>query len=414
MTTATRFGVNYVPSTDWMFQWQSVEESAIRRDLEAIATLGLDHVRLFPLWPTLQPNRTLIRRRALDDVALVVDIAAEFGLDASVDVVQGHMSGFDFIPAWLVNWHDGNMFTDQPAIDAQAALVAAVYDAVRDRPNFTGLTLGNELNQFQPPNPAAMPADTVQVTHWLESLLGAPRDKDPRHVVTHSENDHLWYRDGHPFVPAHASRLGDVTTVHSWIFNGVAGRYGALSDESVRHAEWMIELARAFATDLDRPVWLQEVGAPDRHLAESEMPEFLERTVAAALTTERLHAVTWWCSHDVSRDLGDFKDLEYSLGLLDVDNRVKPLGRRYAEVVADARRSAPAPTPRTSAVVVDVDEADLPLRRTDLAPGGPVFEHWHRLRAAGEAVTVVTSRTAAEPAALAARGVNRVVETAAV
>lgn len=414
MTTATRFGVNYVPSTDWMFQWQSVEESAIRRDLEAIATLGLDHVRLFPLWPTLQPNRTLIRRRALDDVALVVDIAAEFGLDASVDVVQGHMSGFDFIPAWLVNWHDGNMFTDQPAIDAQAALVAAVYDAVRDRPNFTGLTLGNELNQFQPPNPAAMPADTAQVTHWLESLLGAPRDKEPRHVVTHSENDHLWYRDGHPFVPAHASRLGDVTTVHSWIFNGVAGRYGALSDESVRHAEWMIELARAFATDLDRPVWLQEVGAPDRHLAESEMPEFLERTVAAALTTERLGAVTWWCSHDVSRDLGDFKDLEYSLGLLDVDNRVKPLGRRYAEVVADARRSAPAPTPRTSAVVVDVDEADLPLRRTDLAPGGPVFEHWHRLRAAGEAVTVVTSRTAAEPAALAARGVTRVVETAAV
>ncbi|MFJ3035175.1 glycosyl hydrolase [Curtobacterium pusillum] len=414
MTTATRFGVNYVPSTDWMFQWQAVDVDTVRRDLEAVAGLGLDHVRLFPLWPTLQPNRTLIRRRALDDVAAVVDVAGEFGLDASVDVVQGHMSGFDFVPAWLVNWHDGNMFTDQPAIDAQAALVSAVYDAVRDRPNFTGLTLGNEVNQFQPPNPAAMPADTAQVTHWLRSLLDAPRDKDPRHVVTHSENDHLWYRDGHPFVPAHASRLGDVTTVHSWIFNGVAGRYGALSDESVRHAEWMIELSRAFATDAERPVWLQEVGAPDRHLAESEMPEFLERTIAAALTTERLHAITWWCSHDVSRDLGDFKDLEYSLGLLDVDNRVKPLGRRYAEVVADARRAAPAPTPRTAAVVVEVDHEDVPLRRSDLAPGGPVFDRWHRLRAAGEAVTVVTSRTAADPAALAARGVTRVVEAAAV
>ncbi len=414
MTTATRFGVNYVPSTDWMFQWQAVDVDTVRRDLEAVAGLGLDHVRLFPLWPTLQPNRTLIRRRALDDVAAVVDVAGEFGLDASVDVIQGHMSGFDFVPAWLVNWHDGNMFTDQPAIDAQAALVSAVYDAVRDRPNFTGLTLGNEVNQFQPPNPAAMPADTAQVTHWLQSLLDAPRDKDPRHVVTHSENDHLWYRDGHPFVPTHASRLGDVTTVHSWIFNGVAGRYGALSDESVRHAEWMIELSRAFATDAERPVWLQEVGAPDRHLAESEMPEFLERTIAAALTTERLHAITWWCSHDVSRDLGDFKDLEYSLGLLDVDNRVKPLGRRYAEVVADARRSAPAPTPRTAAVVVEVDHEDVPLRRSDLAPGGPVFDRWHRLRAAGEAVTVVTSRTAADPAALAARGVTRVVEAAAV
>lgn len=45
------------------------------------------------------------------------------------------MSGFDFVPAWLVNWHDGNMFTDEKAIQAQAALVAAVYDAVRDKPN---------------------------------------------------------------------------------------------------------------------------------------------------------------------------------------------------------------------------------------------------------------------------------------
>jgi len=202
--------------------------------------------------------------------------------------------------------------------------------------------------------------------------------------------------------------------VHSWIFNGVAGRYGALSDESVRHAEWMIELAKAFATDPGRPVWLQEVGAPDRHLADDEMPEFLERTIAAALSTEDLHAVTWWCSHDVSRALGDFKDLEYTLGLLDVDNRVKPLGRRYAEVVAEARRATPSPTPRTTAVVVDVDDADLPVRRADLAPGGAVFDRWHRLRAAGEAVTVVTSRTAADPADLATRGVTRVVETAAV
>ena len=41
MTTATRFGVNYVPSTDWMFQWQSVDVDVVRRDLEAVAGLGL-------------------------------------------------------------------------------------------------------------------------------------------------------------------------------------------------------------------------------------------------------------------------------------------------------------------------------------------------------------------------------------
>lgn len=416
MTTTPRFGVNYTPSKDWMFQWMAIDPAVVRADFEAIAALGVDHVRVFPLWPVLQPNRTLIRQRALDDIALVADIAAEHGLDISVDVIQGHMSGFDFVPAWLVNWHDGNMFTDQPAIDAQAALVSAVYDAVRDKPNFLGLTLGNELNQFQRPNPAAMPAKRDEITHWLTSLLGAPRDRDPRHVVTHSENDHLWYRDEHPFVPVHAARQGDMTTVHSWIFNGTAATYGALSPQSVRHAEWMIELSKAFAADPHRQVWLQEVGAPSMNLAEAEMPEFCARTIEAALTTDDLYAVTWWCSHDVTRELGDYKDLEYSLGLLDTENNVKPLGRRFAEVVAEARQAGarPSGSGRATAVVVDVDADDLPLSRTSLGPGGAVFERWHALREDGVDVTVVTSAAAADLAALEARGIRELVRVDAV
>lgn len=408
MTNPTpRFGANYTPSQDWMFQWMGIDADVVRADFAALARLGLDHVRVFPLWPVLQPNRTLIRRKALDDIALVADIAAEFDLDIAVDVIQGHMSGFDFVPAWLVNWHDGNMFVDEAAVQAQAALVSAVYDTVRDRPNLLGLTLGNELNQFQLPNPAAMPADSDQIAHWLTSLLQAPVDPDPRHLLAHSENDHLWYRDEHPFLPVHAARLGDITTVHSWIFNGTATRYGGLAPQSVRHAEWMIELSKAFATDPQRQVWLQEVGAPSMNLADHEMPEFATRTVEAALTTPGLYGITWWCSHDVSRALGDYKDLEYSLGLLDVDNTVKPLGRRFAELVAEGRSGAGASVlPRTVGVVVDVDDADLPLSRTDLAPGGAVFERWHDLREQGQPVTVVTSRTAVDAQALADRGIT--------
>jgi hypothetical protein len=152
------------------------------------------------------------------------------------------------------------------------------------------------------------------------------------------------------------------------------------------------------------------------NLAEAEMPEFCERTLEAALTTENLFAVTWWCSHDVTRDLGDYKDLEYSLGLLDIHNQVKPLGRRFAEVVAEARRAGGrhaggrAGTPaRSVAVVVDVDADDLPLSRAALGPGGAVFERWHALRADGVAVAVVTSATAADPAALEARGIRELV-----
>jgi hypothetical protein len=80
-----RFGANYTPSKDWMHSWLDFTPDDVRRDFAALAELGLDHVRVFPLWTVLQPNRTLIRTKAIDDVRAMVDIAAEFGLDASVD-----------------------------------------------------------------------------------------------------------------------------------------------------------------------------------------------------------------------------------------------------------------------------------------------------------------------------------------
>ena len=121
--TMLRFGVNHTPSGDWFYDWLRPDHERRRRDFDAIASLGMDHVRILPLWPVLQPNRTLLRSDALHEVRVAVETAAEFGLDASVDVLQGHLSGFDFIPSWLTSWHAGNMFTDRQAIAAQVQLV---------------------------------------------------------------------------------------------------------------------------------------------------------------------------------------------------------------------------------------------------------------------------------------------------
>ena len=70
----------------------------MRADLDSIAALGLDHVRVFPLWPVFQPNRTLIRPRAVEQLVALADAAGERGLDVNVDGLQGHLSSFDFQP----------------------------------------------------------------------------------------------------------------------------------------------------------------------------------------------------------------------------------------------------------------------------------------------------------------------------
>ena len=63
-----RFGVNYTPSEGWFHHWLDFDLDSVRADLDSIAALGLDHIRVFPLWPYFQPNRTLIRPRAVEQL----------------------------------------------------------------------------------------------------------------------------------------------------------------------------------------------------------------------------------------------------------------------------------------------------------------------------------------------------------
>ncbi|MEV7619555.1 glycosyl hydrolase [Microbacterium sp. NPDC089321] len=401
-----RFGANYTPSTNWMHSWLSLNLDDVRRDFDGLARLGLDHVRIFPLWTVLQPNRSLIRAEAVDDVRAVVDVGAEFGLDVSVDVIQGHLSSFDFIPSWLYTWHDKNMFTHPDALSGQVALVERLGEALDQAKNFLGFTTGNETNQFSASvHPSPWPVTTAEAANWITALLDAADRTAPGREHVHSEYDAAWYLDGHGFTPALAARLGAMTTVHSWIFNGTAQRYGGRSQASDRHAEYMIEVSRAFATDPHRSTWLQEVGAPSNCLTDDETPGFLEATVRNAARTENLWGVTWWCSHDVSRTLVDFPELEYSLGLIDQSGAAKPIGRRYAEIIPELRERGPH-VPRSVGIVIEVDADDTPVSRGALAPGGPIFDAWVQACESGVDAAFVTSKIAADAAALASRGIT--------
>lgn len=408
-TAPLRFGANYTPRSQWMHAWMSLDLDEVRRDFDALAGLGLDHLRIFPLWTVLQPNRTLIREEAVDDVRAVVDVASEFGLDASVDVIQGHLSSFDFIPSWLFTWHDKNMFTHPDALSGQAELVTRLGERLGDAANFLGFTLGNETNQFSAQtHPSPWPVTETEAANWITTLLDAAHASAPAQQHVHSEYDAAWYMDGHGFTPALASRLGDITTVHSWIFNGTAQKYGGRSVASDRHAEYMIELARAFATDPAKPIWLQEVGAPSNCLTPEQTPDFLEATLRSVARTENLWGVTWWCSHDVSRSLADFPELEYTLGLVDQNGEAKPIGRRFAELIPELRERTAAPA-RTLGIVVEVDEAETPLSRGAMSPGGTIFQAWVDACESGADPAFVTSIDAAKPDVLAARGITELV-----
>jgi endo-1,4-beta-mannosidase len=403
MPPAVRFGVNYTPSEGWFHHWLDFDLDAVRADLDSIAALGLDHIRVFPLWPYFQPNRTLIRPRAVEQLVALADAAAERGLDVNVDGLQGHLSSFDFLPAWTRTWHRRNIFTDPAVVEGEAEYLRTLAAALADRPNFIGMTIGNEVNQFAAgPHPDPDRCTPEQATRWLTRLLAACEEGAPGKPHLHASYDAAWYQDDQPFTPEHSARLGAVTAVHSWVFNGTAQRHGRTGVATEHHAAYLVELSKAWADDPSRPVWLQEVGAPAPLIPVQHAASFTEATVENALDCPDLWGVTWWCSHDVSRELADVPELEYSLGLLTSDRQPKPAARALARFVGERRGYAPAP--RATALVVDTVPG-----RSVCAPGGPVFEAFARLIADGARPTTVLASRADDKEHLAARGITEVV-----
>ncbi|NUR97183.1 MAG: cellulase family glycosylhydrolase, partial [Kribbellaceae bacterium] len=317
-TTTPRFGANYVPSAGWFYSWLDYDGDAVRRDFADLAGMGLDHVRVFPVWPWIQPNRAIIRERAIADLLDTIDAAAEHGLTVAVDLIQGHLSSFDFLPSWVLTWHKSSLFEDETVREGLTAYVDTVARAVAAKPNVFAITLGNEVNNLWPDSSTTPEASTA----WAQELLTTLRKAAPEVLALHSVFDDAWYRSGHPFHPADAVDLGDLTTVHSWVFNGVSRVDGPLGPATLTHADYLVELARSLAPE--RPVWLQEVGVPGPDIPVDLQAEFTLRTVSAVLTNPALYGVTWWSSHDIDRRLLDFPDREYDLGLFTVDHRRKP------------------------------------------------------------------------------------------
>src|SRR5699024_8336328 len=99
---------------------------------------------------------------------------------------------------------------------------------------------------------------------------------------------------------------------------------------------YLIEVAalwqRLLGAPADRRIWLQEIGAPTPWVSAEDAATFADASIRSALGNPAVEGVTWWCSHDVSRELADFPEVEYSLGLFDEQGLVKPVGEAIGQI----------------------------------------------------------------------------------
>ena len=150
-----RFGMNYVPRKRWWYCWLDWDQQAVRDDLSGVAGLGADHIRVQCLWPLFQPGIGTVNRRALANLHSLLDAADGAGLDVVVTVLNGWMSGLQFMPAWVAPLagfgKGGNLFTDRKVVDAEKLLLRRIAETVGGHRRFLGFDIANEVDVLMNP-----------------------------------------------------------------------------------------------------------------------------------------------------------------------------------------------------------------------------------------------------------------------
>lgn len=98
------FGVNYWPRKKAMAMWKRFDLDEIRQDFQIIKDIGMSLVRIFVLWQDFQPTSPeSVDPTALSNLKLVADVANDLNLKLDVTVPTVHMSGPNWVPAWLID-----------------------------------------------------------------------------------------------------------------------------------------------------------------------------------------------------------------------------------------------------------------------------------------------------------------------
>jgi endo-1,4-beta-mannosidase len=400
---ALRFGVNYVPRRGWWYCWQDWNQQSIADDLKAIADLGMDHIRVQCLWPIFQPGVNYVSSEAVDRSVMLLDAADRAGLDVEVTVLNGWMSGLSFMPAWTQpNLPSCNIFTDKRTIAAERLLFSTIASAIGSHPRFLGFDIGNELGVLMGKDNPATPAEADQ---WASDLLELCAGVAPGKFHVNGVDHQHWFTD-FGFTRQNLATTGSATIVHSYaFFTGALKKFGYAGVGTAHLAEYQTELAFAYHKDPARRVWIEEVGVSREWVPEEHLLDYADTLVRNAASTGKLWGITWWCSHDIDPAIKSFSSLEYTLGLIGLDNKPKPLGKKLAALAAEFRHLRISANNRDTALVIP----DVGLKQTHTPPDWTYGDRFMKLVADGKNPCIVCESRTGDEDYLRSRGIRNLI-----
>lgn len=227
MSEAFLSGVNYWPARTAMYWWRRFDPATVESDFARLKEAKLDYVRFFLLWEDFQPEPQQVSRRALEHLIVVADVAHQVGLRLMPTFFTGHMSGVNWLPAWMLEPDAGvnrfpifsggrlvqrqirNYYQDRAVIEAQKRLIRAVVQTLSGHPALWAWDLGNEPSNY------VIPPDRSTARQWLAEMVEEIKRADSQHPVTlglHMED----LAEDRRLGPAEAATACDFLCMHGY------------------------------------------------------------------------------------------------------------------------------------------------------------------------------------------------------
>lgn len=259
-------GINYWPRMKAQYWWKAFDAAGVAEDFAQIRDLGLDVVRFFMLWEDFQVGPDRMNAETLVNLDQVFAIAQEHGLRLQPAFFTGHMSGYNWAPAWaLLDEEDPDahlkfpmvangqvtrkkirdMYQDPWLLRAQIFNVRQVVPRYAGHPALYGWDLGNEPDVFIRPR--------SREAGWLWNTLICSEIKrlDPLHPV--STGIHIWSLDQGTLRPDDMTEATDFGIMHAYSIYCDAARFPMDPD--------VVPFCNALTQHLGgKPVLFQEFG----------------------------------------------------------------------------------------------------------------------------------------------------------
>ena len=349
-----RIGCNYWASHAGTLMWRNWDEASVRRDFAMMRGIGLELIRVFPIWPDFQPlelhcsfhgkrrelqmaGRSLpeteagkagVSEEMLKRFRTLADIAQENGMKLLVSLVTGWMSGEIYAPPAFAGL---NLLTDPFAVKWQVAFVRCFVKALKDHPAIAIWELGNESNCMAPVE------NSYQAWGWVNTISSAIRLEDSSRPVGSGMHGLLpgcdssfdeWKQTQWQIQPQ--GKLCDLMTSHPYPHS--PSKRPARIDPvgSLRsHFQAVVE-SRMYADMSGKPCLVEEIGTLGALVCDEKTQADFIYNVLWNIWAHDCRGLLWWCGFEqveLEHSPYEWGAWERELGLFRKDYSAKPVAK---------------------------------------------------------------------------------------